>query len=313
MSSKRYLVTGGAGFIGSHVCDFLLARGDHVIAIDNFCSGRPENIGGHGGRLSLLEGDLRALPDFHARIGRVDAVIHLAALISSPDSLKDPREYFDVNVNGLTRVIDFVSEFEVPRIVFASSSTVYGQTKAPSIDETVVPAPMTVYALTKLAGEHLLAIYGPLRNFSHVSLRLFNVYGPRQAEDHPYANVACKFCHAAAHNLAARRYGDGEQTRDFVYIADVVNAVAAVLERSRSVIYNVGTGTESSINTLLTTLADITGERIPVEQCDAWPNDIRRIKADVARLSGEFGTRRAIDLREGLRATLDYFKRQDSR
>jgi UDP-glucose 4-epimerase len=198
----------------------------------------------------------------------------------------------------------------VPRIVFASSSTVYGNQESIALTETTPPHPLTVYALTKLTGERLLDMYGRLHGFSHCSLRLFNVYGPRQAPDHPYANVTCKFSHAAANGLAVDLYGDGEQSRDFVYVADVVRAFMAVLERSAHAIYNVGTGETARINDLITALGDIGGRPLEVRRQAPWPNDIRSIKADTGRFAAEFGFRPKVPLSEGLARTVGFFREQ---
>jgi UDP-glucose 4-epimerase len=305
---KSYLVTGGAGFIGSHVCDALVAEGHRVTVLDNFCSGRVENLSDLIGKVTLIEGDVRDLASRSAEIGRVDTVIHLAALISGYDSLAEPDSYEDVNLRGLLRVIEYAVEHKVGRILFASSSTIYGNQGAAGLRETTPPEPLTVYALTKLAGEHLLRLYGLMHGFSHCSLRLFNVYGPRQATDHPYANVTCKFSHAAAWGLPVKLFGDGEQSRDFVFVSDVVRAFMAVRDTSSELAYNVGFGRSVPINSLIRELEQVCGRAMDVEHCPAWPNDIRTIRADVSRLEAEFGLRPVIDIPEGLAATVAYFR-----
>ncbi len=306
--SKTYLVTGGAGFIGSHLVDALVAQGDKVVVLDNLISGSRANLEGAAGGCTLLKGDVRNLADFDSEIPPVDAVIHLAALISGYDSLSDADEYEDVNVRGTLRVIEFAMRRGIPRVIFASSSTVYGNSSDEPLKEDRLPAPLTVYALSKLVGEHLLDLYGRMHGFSHCSLRLFNVYGPRQATDHPYANVTCKFSHAAANGLGVKLYGNGEQSRDFVYVDDVVQAFLAVLPQSRQPIYNVGRGEDSSINQLLHLLGDIGGRPLAVEQCEAWANDIRRIRADTTRFREEFGFSPAVSLSEGLAETVGFFR-----
>lgn len=306
--SKTILVTGGAGFIGSHLCEALLARGNHVVVLDNFCSGKRENLQELGDDLRLIEGDVRSLPDIADQIGPVDAIVHLAALISGYDSLSDPDDYEDVNVRGLLRVIEHAAAHGVKRILFASSSTVYGNQPGVALSETTPPDPLTVYALTKLAGEHLLRLYSQLGRFTHCSLRLFNVYGPRQATDHPYANVTCKFSHAAANSLPVKLFGDGEQRRDFIYVGDVVRAFLAVLDDSRGQLYNVGTGHARSINQLLGALEEIVGVPLAAERQPEWPNDIRSIRADISQFEGEFGFRPQVGLREGLTRTVDFFR-----
>jgi UDP-glucose 4-epimerase len=303
-------VTGGAGFIGSHLVDALVAAGHDVVVLDNFASGKQANLAGPSAEVAVIEGDVRSMIDHAPEIGEVDAIVHLAALISGYDSLSAPDDYVDVNVRGLLRVIDFAAARKVPRIVFASSSTVYGNQESIALTETTPPHPLTVYALTKLTGERLLDMYGRLHGFSHCSLRLFNVYGPRQAPDHPYANVTCKFSHAAANGLAVDLYGDGEQSRDFVYVADVVRAFMAVLERSAHAIYNVGTGETARINDLITALGDIGGRPLEVRRQAPWLNDIRSIKADTGRFAAEFGFRPQVPLSEGLARTVGFFREQ---
>jgi UDP-glucose 4-epimerase len=198
----------------------------------------------------------------------------------------------------------------VPRIVFASSSTVYGNQEGVALSETTPPQPLTVYALSKLTGENLLRIYGQLHGFSHCSLRLFNVYGPRQATDHAYANVTCKFSHAAANGLPVDLYGDGEQSRDFVYVADVVRAFMPVIGRSEHSIYNVGTGKTARIKDLIAELGTIGGRSLEVRQQAAWPNDIRSIQADTGRFAAEFGFRPEVSLSDGLARTVEFFARE---
>lgn len=303
---KTYLVTGGAGFIGSHLVDALLAEGHRAIVLDNFVSGHRSNLARAEG-LTVIEGDVGEIGRLAQEIGELHGIIHLAALISGYDSLAAPDDYVDVNVEGLLRVIEFASTRRVPRIVFASSSTVYGNQEGIGLTESTPPQPLTVYALTKLAGEHLLRLYSAMHGFTHCSLRLFNVYGPRQAPDHPYANVTCKFSHAAANGLPVKLYGDGRQSRDFVYVADVVRAFLAVLERSDQQMYNVGTGETARINDLIGELGGIAGRALEVEQCAPWPNDIRSIRADTSRFETEFGFRPQVPLSEGLRETVEFF------
>lgn len=301
---SRYLVTGGAGFIGSHLCDALVERGDDVVILDNLSSGNLDNLRHVSDKITFVQDDVNeALSKIN---GTFDAVIHLAALISGYDSLNDPYAYTRENVDGLLRVIDFVIERKIPRIVFASSSTVYGNNEAATLNELHLPAPMSVYADTKLFGEHLLRMYGVMRGFDHCSLRLFNVYGPRQAVDHPYANVTCKFSHAAAKGLTVNLYGDGEQSRDFVYVADVVSAILLVLKETKSTVYNIGTGCQESINGLISLLEDISGSSLDMDRRDEWPNDIRRIAADISRAERELGYSPRFSIREGLERTVAY-------
>ena len=306
----RILITGGAGFIGSHLCDRLVGLGHEVVVLDDLSLGREENLAAVARRVRLLRGSVLDLPRLAAEVGPVSVIYHLAALISSHDSLLEPDEYLRVNVGGVLRLLDFARSLTPrPRLVFASSSTVYGLQAQPTCSEALVPAPATTYALSKLAGEHLLAMYRERDGFEHCSLRLFNVYGPRQNPRHPYANVTCKFAHAAATDRRVKLYGTGENTRDFVHVDDVVEAFVRAGEPTPSRLYNVGTGVDTSIRSLLGVVERVSGVRLEVEQLPPWPNDIRTIRADASRLQAELGLVARTPLDRGLAETVDFFRR----
>ncbi len=304
----KVLVTGGAGFIGSHLCDHLVAAGHDVVVLDDFSSGSRANLAQVADRVEIIEGSILNIEQFAKALEGVERIYHLAALISGYDSLHEPERYHEINIVGLLRLIRVAGRLNRPRIIFASSSTVYGNHGDPVKREDDKAAPLSVYALTKYMGEHTLALYSELGRFDWVALRLFNVYGPRQSPTHPYANVTCKFSHAAATGGGVRLYGDGLQTRDFVYVDDVVRALLAVGEGSPRRIYNVGTGEDSSILELLETVQGLAGGSIPVERHNPWPNDIRRIRADVSRLQHDLGLRPTVPLSDGLRRTVEWFR-----
>jgi UDP-glucose 4-epimerase len=307
---SKVLVTGGAGFIGSHLCDRLVAQGDEVVVLDDLSTGQRSN-------LSHLERDVTVIEDSVLLIGRhssalegVTRIYHLAALISGHDSMSLPDQYFETNVTGLMRLMECAGHLPGVRIVYASSSTVYGNTGDVARSEETPPAPITPYALSKLAGEHLLAMYAAVFGYDFVSLRLFNVYGPRQNPHHPYANVTCKFAYAAAHRLGVSLYGDGHQTRDFVYISDVVDAFVRAADATPGTLYNVGTGEEASVLSLLEHYQRLSGTQLKVEQHEAWENDIRHIRANVSRIRAGLGFEPRVALEEGLSRTLEYFRAQ---
>ncbi len=307
----RILITGGAGFIGSHLCERALGEGHEVVVIDDFSSGHAKNLESVSASIHLIHDDVRNVLAYADSLRGITHVVHLAALISGHDSLLEPQNYLDSNLFGMLEVLKLCQRLNRPRVVFASSSTVYGADGLRSVrSETEVPSPLSVYALSKLGGEHLLAMYAPLYDFEHVSLRLFNVYGPRQSPSHPYANVTCKFAHAAATGGGVVLYGDGLQSRDFVYVEDVVDVMMRVLSASRQTIYNVGTGRDTKIADLLEIVQNLAGRRLSVDQQPPWPNDIRCIRADVERLSAEFGAAPATSFGDGLRATIDWFQSQ---
>lgn len=306
MSAPRALVTGGAGFLGSHLCDRLLADGYEVVVVDDFTTGSRANLEHLAGRVELHEASVLSLPELE--LGPVTHVFHLAALISGYDSLRAPDEYLRVNLGGLLRVIELAGRRPGLRVVFASSSTVYGNRPEALCRETDPCQPLTVYALSKASGEQLLALYTELYDYSYVCLRLFNVYGPRQNPDNAYANVTCKFSRAAARGLPVRLYGDGQQTRDFVYVDDVIEAFARVAGGAREAVYNVGAGTETSIRELLEQVQELAAQPLEVEQMPAWTNDIRAIRADVSRYRGEFAPPEPTALRTGLSQTIGFFR-----
>lgn len=303
----RILVTGGAGFIGSHLVERLLSDGHEVVVVDNLSSGSRENLSA-AKHARLIVGDVLDLPQLAAELKGVELIFHFAALISSQDSLRQPDEYFRANLTGTSRVIETASKIGARRILFASSSTVYGSEGTPLKSESSLPQPITVYALSKLASEHLLAMYAPLRGFSHVSLRLFNVYGPRQTPNHPYANVTCKFAHASANSLPIDLFGDGEQSRDFVFVEDVVRAFATVAEKSPRTMYNVGSGTSTSINQLIATVERVGEAALTRRTHDAWPNDIRSIQADIQSIARDHDYSPRASLEEGISRTIRYFR-----
>lgn len=303
----RILVTGGAGFIGSHLVDRLVERGDDVVVLDDLSLGAREKLGANADRVRWIRAPVQRIGEHLGALAGVERIFHLAALISSHDSLHEPDPYVDANVTGTLRLIEAARDIGNARILFASSSTVYGERSEPTRRETDVPSPLNVYASTKLTGEHLLAMYSALYGFSYTALRLFNVYGPRQNPDHPYANVTCKFAFAAARGQGVRLYGDGGQSRDFVYVDDVVDAFLAVEAGSAERVYNVGTGEDASILSLLGHVEAASGAKLAVERLAPWPNDIRAIRADTSRLRAEKGWAPRVGLADGLGRTVASF------
>jgi UDP-glucose 4-epimerase len=304
---QKVLVTGGAGFIGSHLVDRLVAAQIPVVVLDDLSFGTRMNLERHGSKVELVVDRVERVGALLEALRGVDTVVHLAAQISGHDSLVEPEQYVAANVGGLLTLLRAMRELRCTRIVFASSATIYGQVGGEARRESDLPAPLTPYGLSKLAGEHLLRIYAPLWGFSHTSLRLFNVYGPRQSPMHPYANVTCKFAHAAAKKLPVVLYGDGLQARDFVFVDDVVDAFVRALEPTPSDVYNVGSGSEVSILELLDAVQRIGGASLEVEHRPAWPNDVRSVRADSSRLQRELRLRPRTPLDVGLLRTIESF------
>jgi UDP-glucose 4-epimerase len=306
---KRALITGGAGFIGAHLTARLVELDFEVVVLDDLSWGDQRKLEGLKG-VRFLQGDIKRLADHASELGQFSHVFHLAALISAYQSLDEPDQYFDTNVNGLLRVLELCSKSSQPRLVFASTSGVYGNSDRSLKSEEDLPRPTTVYAATKLAGEHLLSMYRSRLGFDDVALRFFNVYGPGQSTKHPYANVTCRFSHAAALGGVAQLFGDGSVTRDFIYVDDVVDAVLAVAFKStKHRVYNVGTGKSASIAELLATVQRLALKPLTVEKHPAWPNDIQAICADVSRLQTELGFSAKVGFEQGLRQTIEYFAR----
>lgn len=304
---KKALVTGGAGFIGAHLVRRLVEAEYEVVVVDNLSWGDARKLPTTGTR--LISDSVLNLAKYEPELTGVTHVFHLAALISAYDSLLTPDPYVETNVLGLQRVLEACAKLERPRLVFASTSGIYGNTPQPMKVETDPPQPATVYALTKLAGEHLLEMYRERFHYDDVSLRLFNVYGPGQNPKHPYANVTCKFSRAAALGEGVKLYGDGSQTRDFIYVDDVVEAFLLAGSRPcRHRLYNVGTGAQASIATLLELAQQVADTQLQVERLPDWPNDIRAIGADCTRLFGEHGFSPKVSLREGLARTVQFFR-----
>jgi UDP-glucose 4-epimerase len=306
---SKILVTGGAGFIGSHLVERLVPSGHEVTVVDDFSYGVREYLAGCP-QVRILTANVLDLPKLAPELAGVEVIFHLAALISSQDSLREPERYFETNVTGTLRVIETAGAIGARRVVLASSSTVYGNSAEPVKREDMLPQPITVYALSKLASEHLLALYAPLKGYSHVALRLFNVYGPRQSPDHPYANVTCKLAHAASHGQNIDVYGDGQQSRDFVYVDDVVSAFVAVAMHSERSVYNVGSGVSRSINELVDAVQRVSGVPLKRRDLPPWPNDIRMIRADTQHIARDHGFKTAITLEEGLLRSVEYFRQK---
>lgn len=309
----RALVTGGAGFIGAHLTARLVQLGLDVVVVDNLSWGDATKLQGMKG-VTLIERDVRELGQSSPQLGSFSHVFHLAALISAYESLERPDAYVDANVNGLLRLLEACRNSTSPRLVFASTSGVYGNTVHALKSETDVPEPASVYAATKLTGEHLLAMYRTRMGFDDVALRFFNVYGPGQGLNHPYANVTCRFSHAAALGGTVELFGDGSQTRDFIYVDDVVEAILAVaFKPTLHRVYNVGTGASASIGHLLEIVKRLARKPLTVERRPRWPNDIQDIRANTERIRSELGFSAKVGFEAGLEQTIASFVRSSSR
>jgi UDP-glucose 4-epimerase len=304
----RVLVTGGAGFIGSHLADALVRRGDHVVVLDDLTTGYVENIP-RGAR--LVPGDVADPGTVAEAAEGVEVVFHLAATRAVLRSVQEPRATDRANTGGTLNVLESARHAGVRRVVFASSSSVYGGDAAVPTPELAWPRPRSPYAVSKLAGEHYARIYWELHRLETVSLRLFNVYGPRQRPDSPYAAVIPRFIEALAGALPPEVHGDGRQSRDFTYVEDAVaaflGASAAPAERCAGRVYNVAGGREQSLLDLLAALSRVLGVAIPARHVGPRPGDVRRSRADLAAAAADLDWGPTVDLDDGLGRTVAWF------
>jgi nucleoside-diphosphate-sugar epimerase len=304
----RTLVTGGAGFIGSNLVRALLARGDEVRVLDNFSSGNRANLAGLEHEVELVEGDLRSYERVHAAVRGVEVVYHQGALPSVPRSVQDPLTTTAVNVEGTLNVLLAARDEAVRRVVNASSSSVYGNEGELPRAETQLPDPISPYAVAKLAAERFCTSFSRVYSMEVVSLRYFNVFGPHQDPLSQYAAVVPRFIRAVAAGQPVTVYGDGEQSRDFTYVDNVVaaNLLAAEAASVHGEIVNVATGSSVTVNELADTIGRLLD--LPVEKAyePEREADVRASWADLASARRLLGYETQVELEEGLRRTMDF-------
>ena len=304
----KVLVTGGAGFVGSNLVRALLARGDEVRVLDNFSTGSRANLSGLQGDVELVEGDLRSYERVHTAVRGVEVVFHQGALPSVPRSVQDPLTTTAVNVEGTLNVLLAARDESVRRVVNASSSSVYGNGGSLPRTESQLPDPISPYAVAKLAAERFCTSFSRVYGMEIVSLRYFNVFGPRQDPTSQYAAVVPRFIRAVASGEPVTVYGDGEQSRDFTYVDNVVSAnlLAADADGVAGEIVNVATGGSTTVNELADAvgrLLDRPYKRIFEPEREA---DVRASWADLGEARRLFGYEPQIELEEGLRRTADF-------
>lgn len=301
------LVTGGAGFIGSHLARALLARGDHVRVLDDLSTGFEENLSGLD--VEMIVGDIRDERIIRECMVGIDHVFHLAAWISVPASMTEPRECYAVNLMGSLNVLTAAQEADVSGVVLASSAAVYGETTG-RVSESTPTSPLSPYAGSKLAMESAARLFATSYQLPTTSLRYFNVYGPRQSPDSPYAAAIPLFIGAMLSGKTAQIFGDGEQTRDFVFVEDVVRANLLAIEKmgSGGEVFNISGGGSVSILELVHSLQQILPNALPPEHAPPRPGDIRFSEADIKVAGKALGYRPTIDLLEGLESTIQWFQ-----
>ncbi|MCC7014397.1 MAG: NAD-dependent epimerase/dehydratase family protein [Planctomycetes bacterium] len=317
-----YLVTGGAGFIGSHISTGLFERGDRVRVFDDLSTGRRENLAhlpvgdrGSGRPVELWIGELADPEALHAACAGVDGVFHEAAQVSVPQSVAQPLRSYETNALATLRLLEACRAHGVRRLVFAASSAAYGETEVLPKVESMAPAPLSPYAAGKVAAEHLLAVYGHIHGMRTVSLRYFNIFGPRQLDDSPYTGVIAIFAKALLEGRRVQIFGDGEQTRDFTFVDNVVRANLLAMDRDvpAGAVVNVGGGRSISINQLYREMARLLGcDLAPIYQ-PARAGDVRDSLASLERAQAWLGYEPVVDWRAGLEQTVAWYKARHAR
>lgn len=306
---KKAVVTGGVGFIGSHLAEKLARRDYHVIILDDLSTGKPENVAEllKKDNVEFVQGSVTNLPLLQKLFRGMEYVFHQAALTRVPRSIEDPLTTNEVNVKGTLSVLLAARENKVRKVIYASSSSVYGDTLTLPQREGMPPNPLSPYALTKLAGEYYGNIFRQIYGLSTVSLRYFNVYGSRQDPHSQYATVIPAFIARISQNLPPIIFGDGKQSRDFTYIEDTVRANILAAENDAEGVYNIGSGKNTTINQLAEAILKLMGKDLRPIYGKPRPGDLRHTLADAAR-ARSFGYEPKWTLQEGLRETIRSFQ-----
>ncbi len=302
---KKVIVTGGAGFIGSHLTELLLSRGYHIIIIDDFSTGKIANIEPllKSMKVDFIQGSITELPLLQNLFQGVDFVFHQAALSSVPRSIEDPLSTNKVNITGTLNVLLAARDNNVKKVIYASSSSVYGDTPTLPKREDMVSNPQSPYALTKLVGEYYCRVFYQIYDLPTICLRYFNVYGPRQDSDSQYAAVIPIFITRLSQNKPPIIYGDGEQTRDFTFVKDVIQANIIGAESDACGIFNIGRGENSTLNDLAKTITDLMGKDLQSEYQPPRVGDVRDSLADISKARA-IGYEPQYSLDKGLRETI---------
>ncbi|MFQ5499005.1 MAG: SDR family oxidoreductase [Candidatus Zixiibacteriota bacterium] len=307
----KFLITGGAGFIGSNLADRVVANGDSVRILDNFSSGHRSNLDGILGKVELIEGNVCDYETVASAMANIDFVLHHAAIPSVPRSVDNPIASNDANIGGTLNVLEAARKSKARKVVLASSSAIYGESDALPKVEDMLPEPPSPYAITKITGEYYCAAYWKLHRLPTVSLRYFNVFGPRQDPNGDYAAVIPKFITALLSGRKPIVFGDGGQTRDFLYIDNVVEANLQAVSREdmNGDSFNVAAGERYTLNQLLESLQKLTDKATPATYAEERAGDIRHSYADICKITSH-GFKLSVDFEEGLRRTVAYFRKQ---
>jgi UDP-glucose 4-epimerase len=315
---KRYLITGGAGFIGSHIATGLVERGDAVRVLDSLVTGDRANLAhlavgavGSGAPVELVEGDIRDFDAVQAACEGVEGVFHEAAQVSVPRSIEEPLESYAVNVTGSLNVVEAAHRAGVRRVVAAASSAAYGDSDELPKHEAMAPNPLSPYASGKLAMEQTLAVWAKVHGMHTVNLRYFNVFGPRQADDSPYTGVIAIFARALILGRPVTIFGDGEQTRDFTFVDNVVAANLAAMDADGlepGQVFNVGVGERVSLNQLYDAMASLAGSEQRPRYQPARAGDVRHSLASLERTRAGLGYEPGIGFAEGIERTFRWYQ-----
>lgn len=304
----RYLVTGGAGFIGSNITDELVSQGHSVVVLDDLSSGKLENLEAVKGKIDFRKGSVTDLPVVREACEGVDYVIHLAARTSVPRSVLDPIENNRINIDGTLNVLVAARDAKVRRLVYSASSSAYGETPTLPKIETMMPNPISPYGVSKYVGELYAGVFGRVYGLENVSIRYFNVFGPRQDPTSQYSGVLSRFSLALLESTQPTIFGDGEQSRDFTYIENIVDITlrACIAPGASGLVFNGGTGARITLNEVLRTFEKITGKHITAKYEPPRNGDILHSQADISLARKVLGYEPKVNFIEGLRRTWDW-------
>lgn len=310
----RYLVTGGAGFIGSNTVDELVRRGHGVVVLDDLSSGKEENLADVRNKITFMKGSVTDLEAVQKATHQADYVIHLAARTSVPRSVKDPLDTNRINVDGTLNVLLAARDNKVKRVVYAASSSAYGDTPTLPKAESMQPMPISPYGVAKYVGELYAFAFDRCYGLQTISLRYFNVFGPRQDPDSPYSGVLSRFVTAFLEEEQPVVFGDGEQTRDFTYVDNAVQANLLACEAGVSTgVFNVGTGERVSLNQTLDLLRRLSGKNLQAKYDPPREGDIRDSLAAISRAREAFGYEPTVRFEEGLERTFEWYRVNQAR
>jgi len=306
----RFVVTGGAGFIGSNTVEELVRRGASVVVLDDLSAGKEENLAEMRNKITFIKGSIIDIEVVRKAMHEAEYVLHLAARTSVPRSVKDPIETNRINIDGTLNVLVAARDAKVKRIVFAASSSAYGETPTLPKVETMEPQPISPYGVTKYVGELYAQTFGRCYGLENVCLRYFNIFGPRQDPSSPYSGVLAKFCTAFLEDTQPVIFGDGEQTRDFTYVDNAVqaNLLACEAPSASGKVFNIGVGGRFSLNQTVALLNKISGKRLEVNYDAARDGDIRDSQADISQAREFLGYDPQVEFEEGLRRTFEWYR-----